>query len=96
VVSTADPLRSLNLSFLLFFPVAPHLSSQGLSEPCSRPTATQKMWQHRKSNPGPLGLQPGSLTTRSQRRSKYAEKTFLNRQLGMKVYTKLVMIMELE
>jgi hypothetical protein len=26
---------------------------------------------------------------------KYAVKTFLNRQLGMKVYTKLVMIMEL-
>jgi hypothetical protein len=25
-----------------------------------------------------------------------AERTFLNRQLGMKVYTKLVMIMELE
>jgi hypothetical protein len=27
---------------------------------------------------------------------KQEEKTFLNRQLGMKVYTKLVMIMELK
>jgi hypothetical protein len=54
---------------LLFFEVAPHLSSQGLGEPGSRPTATQKTWQCRKSNPGPLGLQPRSLTTRAQRRS---------------------------
>jgi hypothetical protein len=29
---------------LLFFQVAPHLSSQGLSGPHSRPTATQKIW----------------------------------------------------
>jgi hypothetical protein len=29
---------------LIFFQVAPHLSSQGLSEPRSRPTATQKIW----------------------------------------------------
>jgi hypothetical protein len=28
---------------LLFFQVAPHLSSQGLSGPRSRPTATQKI-----------------------------------------------------
>jgi hypothetical protein len=34
---------------------------------CSRPTATQKIWQCRKSNPGPLGLQPGSLAARPQR-----------------------------
>jgi hypothetical protein len=27
---------------------------------------------------------------------KQEERTFLNRQFGMKVYTKLVMIMELE
>jgi hypothetical protein len=29
---------------LLFFQVAPHLLSQGLSGPPSRPTATQKIW----------------------------------------------------
>jgi hypothetical protein len=29
---------------LLFFQIAPHLSSQGLSGPRSRPTATQKIW----------------------------------------------------
>jgi hypothetical protein len=38
-----------NLSFLdrsqyFFFQVAPHLSSQGLSGPRSRPIATQKIW----------------------------------------------------
>jgi hypothetical protein len=50
----------VNLSFsrpepLLFFQVASHLSSQGLSGPCSRPTATQKIWWRWESNPGPLG-----------------------------------------
>jgi hypothetical protein len=49
----------VNLSFLdrsryFFFQVAPHLSSQWLSGPRSRLTATQKIWQRRKSNPGPL------------------------------------------
>jgi hypothetical protein len=39
----------VNLSFLnqnryFSFQVAPHLSSQGLSGPCSRSTATQKIW----------------------------------------------------
>jgi hypothetical protein len=39
----------VNLSFLdrsryFFFQVASHLSSKGLSEPHSRPTATQKTW----------------------------------------------------
>jgi hypothetical protein len=39
----------VNLSFLdrsryFFFQVAPHLSSQGLSGPRSRPTATHKIW----------------------------------------------------
>jgi hypothetical protein len=42
---------------LVFFQVAPHLSSQGLSGPRSRPTATQKIWQSRESNLGPLGQQ---------------------------------------
>jgi hypothetical protein len=61
-------LTVVNLNFLdgnryFFFQVAPHLSSQGLSGPRSRPT-TKKIWQRRQSNLGPLGLQPGSLTTR--------------------------------
>jgi hypothetical protein len=42
-------LTVVNLSFflpepLLFFQVAPHLSSEGPSGPRSRPTATQKFW----------------------------------------------------
>jgi hypothetical protein len=65
VVSAADPPRSLisvsRLEQLLFFQVAPHLSSQGLSGLRSRTTAIQKIWQRRESKPGPLGLQPGSL-----------------------------------
>jgi hypothetical protein len=52
-------LTVVNLNFVdrsryIFFQVAPHLSSQGLSRPCSRPTATQKIWYRRESNPGPL------------------------------------------
>jgi hypothetical protein len=47
---------------LLFFQVAPHLSSQGLNGSRSRSTATHKIWQRRESNQGPL-------TTRPQRRS---------------------------
>jgi hypothetical protein len=71
VVSAADPPAVVNLFSrpepLLFFQVAPHLSSQGLSGPRFRPTATQKIWQRQESNPGPLVLQPRSLTTRPQR-----------------------------
>jgi hypothetical protein len=37
---------------LLFFQVAPHLSSQGLSGPRSKPSDTQKIWWLRESNPG--------------------------------------------
>jgi hypothetical protein len=42
VVSAADPPRPWSRYF--FFQVPPHLSSQGLSGPRSRPTATQNMW----------------------------------------------------
>ena len=38
-----------------------------LSGPRSRPTTTQKIWQRRESNPGPLYLQPETLTTRPQK-----------------------------
>jgi hypothetical protein len=51
-VSRGQRIRSptvINLKFsrldpLLFFQVAPHLSSQGLSGPSSRPTATHIIW----------------------------------------------------
>jgi hypothetical protein len=66
VVRAADPARSIISVFwtgaAILFQAAPHLSSEGLSGPRSRPIATQKIWQHRESNPGPLGLQPASLT----------------------------------
>jgi hypothetical protein len=70
VVSTEDPPGPLSQFSrpepLLFFQVAPQLSSQGLSGPRSRPIATQRIWQRRESIPGPLDLQTGSLTTRPQ------------------------------
>jgi hypothetical protein len=44
-----------------------------LSGPRSRPTATQKIWQCQEPNPGPLCLQPGSLTTRPQRQSTHPQ-----------------------
>jgi hypothetical protein len=47
-----------------------------LSGPRSRLIATQKIWQRRESNSGPLVLEPGSLTKRPQRRSQF--KAYLN------------------
>jgi hypothetical protein len=66
------PHKAVNLSFLdrssyFFFQEALHLSSQGLSGPRYRSSATQKIWQCRESNPGPLGQQPESLNARPQR-----------------------------
>jgi hypothetical protein len=68
VVSAAEN-TIVNVSFLdrnryFFFQVAPHLPSQGLSGPRSRLTATDKIWQRRELHPGPLCLQPGTLTTK--------------------------------
>jgi hypothetical protein len=40
-----------------------------MSGPRYRSTATQKIWQCQESNPGPLGLQPGSVASRPERRS---------------------------
>jgi hypothetical protein len=47
VVSAADPhgrSQFCRPEPLLFFQISPHLSSQGLSGPRSRPTVTQKIW----------------------------------------------------
>jgi hypothetical protein len=69
VVSATDPpcriLGFLDRSRYYFSQVAPQLYSRvltRLSGPRSRPTASQKIWKRRESNPGPL-------TTRPQRRS---------------------------
>jgi hypothetical protein len=48
---------------LLLFQVAPHLSSQGLSGPRSRPTATQKNLVAPGIKPGTTGLAAFSLIT---------------------------------
>jgi hypothetical protein len=73
MVSAAEPPRPLISVFYTgaatFFQVAPRLSSQGLSGPRSRPTATQKIWWGLEKNQGPLGWQPGSVTTTPRRRS---------------------------
>jgi hypothetical protein len=37
-----------------------------LSGPHFRPTATQKIWQHWESNPGPPGLQPRTSNVTTQ------------------------------
>jgi hypothetical protein len=52
-------LGFLDRSRYYFFQVAPQLYSRvltRLSGPRSRPTASQKIWKCRKSNPGPLDL----------------------------------------
>jgi hypothetical protein len=59
---------------LLFFQVAPHLSLQGLRGPRFRPTPTQKVWERRESNPGPLGQQPGTVTTTHTRKLKLSKQ----------------------
>jgi hypothetical protein len=79
---------AINLSFLdwsryFFFQVAPYLSSQGLSGPRSRFTATRKIWLGRESNPGALGLQPGNLTTRPKKRSKIHAQNKQNKLRGL-------------
>jgi hypothetical protein len=73
VVSAADP-DGRNLGFLDPEPLLFHSSSSSviltrLSGPRSRPTISQKIWQPRESNPGPLDQQPGTLTTRPKGRS---------------------------
>jgi hypothetical protein len=45
--STVVNLSFLDRSRYFFFQVAPHLSSQRLSGPRSRPNATQKIWHRR-------------------------------------------------
>jgi hypothetical protein len=65
---------AVNLSFLdrnryCFLSSSSSFMLTRLSGPRSRPTDTQENWQRRESNPGPPSLQPGSLTTRPQRRS---------------------------
>jgi hypothetical protein len=79
MVSAADPPRSLISVFYTgdatFFQVAPHLSSQGLSGPRSRPTATQKVCS--AGNRTREVMEPGSLTTRQQRRSGKALHIFI-------------------
>jgi hypothetical protein len=63
----------VNLSFLdrsrYFLSSSSSFIFRRLSGPRSRPTVTQKIWQHWESNSGPLGLQPGTLTTRPLKRS---------------------------
>jgi hypothetical protein len=72
MVSVEDPPRSLISVFhtgaTTFLPNSISFILVRLSGPRSRPTAMQKMWYSRESNLGPLGLQPGTLTTRSERR----------------------------
>jgi hypothetical protein len=68
------PTRTLISVFLDPEPLLFHLSSFSfsltrLSGPRSIPTTSQKIWQRRRTNPGPLNLYPGNLTTRTQRRS---------------------------
>jgi hypothetical protein len=65
---------AINLSFLdwscyFFFQVAPHLSSWGWVDPVPDPQLLRKIWWHRELNQEPLGLQPGTPTTRPHTRS---------------------------
>ena len=84
-IPTAVNLCLSNLDHYLFYSSSSSIDLTRLSVPCSRPTATQKIWQRRESNPRPLYLQPETLTTRPQRRS-HIGKSELN--IPLKKYHK--------
>jgi hypothetical protein len=63
---------------LLFLPSSSSVVLTRLSGPRSRPSTSQKIWYRRESNPGPLYLQPGTLSTRPQRRSTFFCITYIN------------------
>jgi hypothetical protein len=84
----------VNISFLdrsryfYFFQVAPHLSSQGLSGPRSKPTATQKIWQRWEPKAGPQSLLSGSLTTRPQRQSSCSQRVDISADVFRNVFNR--------
>jgi hypothetical protein len=55
-ISTAVNLDFLDLEPLLLDSSSSSVILTRLSGPCSRPIASQKIWQRLKSNPGPLEL----------------------------------------
>jgi hypothetical protein len=54
-----------------------------LSGSRSRPSAAQKIWWRRETNPVPLGLQRGTLTTRPQRRS-WTQHNWMEMEMEMR------------
>ena len=60
-VPTAVNLCFLDLEPLLCYSSSSSIDLTRLSGPRSRRTTTQKIWQRRESNPGPLYLQPETL-----------------------------------
>jgi hypothetical protein len=68
---------------LLFLPSSSSIALTRLSGPHFIRTTSQKIWKCLELNPGQLDLQPGTLTTRPQRRSIPTWKTTQNlRQLS--------------
>jgi hypothetical protein len=69
-ISTAVNLDFLDPESRLLHSSSYSVTITRLGGPRSRLTASQKIWYRWESNPGALDLQPGTLTTRPQRRSK--------------------------
>jgi hypothetical protein len=72
LASTAVNISLLDRSRYFFFQVAPHLYSDAKWAP-STYTTSPKSRYCQESNSGPLGLPPGTLTTRPQMRSFYPD-----------------------
>jgi hypothetical protein len=94
VVSAAEPPGPLISGFsrpqpLLFLLNRSSFMPTGLSGPRSRLTATQKIWQCWETNLGPLGLKPGTLATRPQRRSNMQNSFSMCCLLGQRLFTSL-------
>jgi hypothetical protein len=72
---------------LLFFPVAPHLLSQGLSGPRSRHTATQKNLVAPRIEPGTSGL--------AERKSDQRNKVLWHKFVSNNIISEQVIIQNL-
>ena len=70
-IPTAVLISVLQTGAATFYSSSSSIDLTRLSGPRYRPTTTQKIWQHRESNPRPLYLQPETVTTRPQRRSTH-------------------------
>jgi hypothetical protein len=75
--STALNLGFIDRNYCFFLPSSSSVILTILSGPPVKPTATQKILYRWEEDPGPLGLQSGTLNTRPQKWSSYGYQKLL-------------------